>query len=209
MEAFQSVRPDRDGRIFDKTDWYQRYVEDPLSALGNKNNGRKRKICDAETDQIIKNLKDAPGKKKLRSRDYQREIMERRADAGDDRAGPDDGPGSHRQEAGRHVHVHGPRRAGGACGCCGRRADDAGRADHASGDAADVANIQAFSVAWLRCEQDKDLKAFDVNFDCYFLESSLYTSNAVEKTVEALIDNQFTYEQDGALWLRTTDFGDD
>jgi arginyl-tRNA synthetase len=79
----------------------------------------------------------------------------------------------------------------------------------ASGDAADVANIQAFSVAWLRREQDEDLKAFDVNFDCYFLESSLYTSNAVEKTVETLIDNQFTYEQDGALWLRTTDFGDD
>ena len=79
----------------------------------------------------------------------------------------------------------------------------------ASGDAADVANIQAFSVAWLRREQDEDLKAFDVNFDCYFLESSLYTSNAVEKTVETLIDNQFTYEQDDALWLRTTDFGDD
>ena len=79
----------------------------------------------------------------------------------------------------------------------------------ASGNAADVANIQAFSVAWLRREQDEDLKAFDVNFDCYFLESSLYTSNAVEKTVETLIDNQFTYEQDGALWLRTTDFGDD
>ena len=79
----------------------------------------------------------------------------------------------------------------------------------AAGDAADVANIQAFSVAWLRREQDEDLKAFDVNFDHYFLESSLYTSNAVEKTVETLIDNQFTYEQDGALWLRTTDFGDD
>ena len=79
----------------------------------------------------------------------------------------------------------------------------------ASGDPADVANIQAFSVAWLRREQDEDLKAFDVNFDRYFLESSLYTSNAVEKTVETLIDNQFTYEQDGALWLRTTDFGDD
>ena len=79
----------------------------------------------------------------------------------------------------------------------------------ASSDPADVANIQAFSGAWLRREQDEDLKAFDVNFDRYFRESSLYTSNAVEKTVETLIDNQFTYEQDGALWLRTTDFGDD
>jgi arginyl-tRNA synthetase len=79
----------------------------------------------------------------------------------------------------------------------------------ASGDLADLANIRAFSVAWLRREQDEDLKAFDVNFDCYFLESSLYTSDAVERTVETLINNQFTYEQDGALWLRTTDFGDD
>ena len=79
----------------------------------------------------------------------------------------------------------------------------------ASGDAADVANIQAFSVAGRRREQDEELKAFDSNFDCYFLESSLYTSDAVEKTVETLIDNQFTFEQDGALWLRTTDFGDD
>jgi len=79
----------------------------------------------------------------------------------------------------------------------------------ASGDPADAANIQAFSVAWLRREQDEDLKAFDVNFDCYFLESSLYTSNAVEETVETLINNQFMYEQDSTLWLRTNDFGDD
>lgn len=79
----------------------------------------------------------------------------------------------------------------------------------ASGDPTDLANIQSFSVAWLRREQDEDLKAFDVNFDCYFLESSLYTSDSVEKAVDTLINNQFTYEQDGALWLRTTDFGDD
>ena len=85
----------------------------------------------------------------------------------------------------------------------------ADRSVAASGDPADLSNIQAFAVAWLRREQDEDLKAFDVNFDYYFLESSLYTSNAVEKTVETLISNQFTYEQDGALWLRTTDFGDD
>ena len=85
----------------------------------------------------------------------------------------------------------------------------ADRSVTASGDPADLSDIQAFAVAWLRREQDEDLKAFDVNFDYYFLESSLYTSNAVEKTVETLISNQFTYEQDGALWLRTTDFGDD
>jgi arginyl-tRNA synthetase len=79
----------------------------------------------------------------------------------------------------------------------------------ASGNAEDLADIQAFSIAWLRREQDHDLKAFDVNFDCYFLESSLYTSDAVEHTVNTLIANGHTYELDDALWLRTTDFGDD
>jgi arginyl-tRNA synthetase len=87
--------------------------------------------------------------------------------------------------------------------------DAADRSVTASGDADDLANIQAFSVAWLRREQDEDLKAFGVDFDQYFLESSLYTSKSVERTVESLIANQFTYEKDDALWLKTTDFGDD
>jgi arginyl-tRNA synthetase len=78
-----------------------------------------------------------------------------------------------------------------------------------AGDPEDLESIRAFAVAYLRREQDLDLKAFDVNFDVYFLESSLYDSGAVEQTVEALIANGHTYEQDGALWLRTTDFGDD
>ena len=85
----------------------------------------------------------------------------------------------------------------------------ADRTIEASGDADDLDDIQAFSVAWLRREQDQDLKAFDVNFDCYFLESSLYTSDAVKDTVSRLIANGHTYERDDALWLRTTDFGDD
>lgn len=85
----------------------------------------------------------------------------------------------------------------------------ADRTIEASGDADDLVDIQAFSVAWLRREQDQDLKAFDVNFDCYFLESSLYTSDAVKDTVSRLIANGHTYERDDALWLRTTDFGDD
>lgn len=91
----------------------------------------------------------------------------------------------------------------------GETVNAADRAVVASGNTEDLGDIQAFSVAWLRREQDQDLKAFDVNFDCYFLESSLYTSDAVENTVSALIANGHTYEQDGALWLRTTDFGDD
>ena len=64
-------------------------------------------------------------------------------------------------------------------------------------------------MAYLRREQDLDLKAFDVNFDLYFLESSLYNSGAVEETVQRLVEMGHTYEQEGALWLRTTDFGDD
>ncbi|WP_218314309.1 arginine--tRNA ligase [Halomonas sp. 18071143] len=79
----------------------------------------------------------------------------------------------------------------------------------AKADADDLEAIQAFAVAWLRREQDLDLKAFGVEFDVYFLESSLYEDGKVEATVETLVANGHTYEQDGALWLRTTAFGDD
>ena len=79
----------------------------------------------------------------------------------------------------------------------------------AKGDPDDLDAIQAFAVAYLRREQDLDLKAFGVHFDVYFLESSLYQDGKVEATVERLIEKGHTYEQDGALWLRTTDFGDD
>ncbi|MCS2610931.1 arginine--tRNA ligase [Halomonas dongshanensis] len=79
----------------------------------------------------------------------------------------------------------------------------------AKADPDDLDAIQAFAVAWLRREQDLDLKAFGVEFDVYFLESSLYAEGKVEATVKMLVDNGHTYEQDGALWLRTTDFGDD
>jgi arginyl-tRNA synthetase len=78
-----------------------------------------------------------------------------------------------------------------------------------AGEANDLDAIRDFAVAYLRREQDLDLKAFDVHFDLYFLESALYASGAVEETVERLVANGHTYEQDGALWLRTTDFGDD
>lgn len=79
----------------------------------------------------------------------------------------------------------------------------------AKGDANDLSAIQDFAVAWLRREQDLDLKAFGVEFDVYFLESSLYEDGKVDATVEKLVANGHTYEEDGALWLRTTDFGDD
>jgi len=73
----------------------------------------------------------------------------------------------------------------------------------------DVDAIRRFAVAALRAEQDLDLKAFGVVFDTYSLESSLYSDGRVEQTVAALVASGFTYEKDGALWLRTTEFGDD
>ena len=79
----------------------------------------------------------------------------------------------------------------------------------ASGDVNDLDGIRQFAVAYLRHEQDLDLKAFDVKFDNYYLESSLYTDGHVDATVERLIANGKTYEQDGALWLKSTDYGDD
>ena len=78
-----------------------------------------------------------------------------------------------------------------------------------TGDADDLEAIRHFAVAYLRHEQDLDLKAFAVDFDVYFLESSLYSEGKVDAAVKTLIDNGFTYEEGGALWLRTTDFGDD
>ncbi|MFP5381354.1 MAG: arginine--tRNA ligase [Gammaproteobacteria bacterium] len=79
----------------------------------------------------------------------------------------------------------------------------------ASGDVNDLDSIRQFAVAYLRHEQDLDLKAFAVRFDHYYLESSLYSDGRVAATVQKLVDAGKTYEQDGALWLRTTDFGDD
>lgn len=78
-----------------------------------------------------------------------------------------------------------------------------------SGKVEDIESIRAFAVAYLRNEQDIDLQAFGVKFDNYFLESSLYRDGKVEAAVNALVGAGKTYEQDGALWLRTTDYGDD
>jgi arginyl-tRNA synthetase len=79
----------------------------------------------------------------------------------------------------------------------------------ASGDIDDVDAIRQFAVAYLRREQDLDLKAFSVSFDNYYLESSLYSSGRVDTTVAKLKSAGKTYEQDGALWLKSTDYGDD
>jgi arginyl-tRNA synthetase len=79
----------------------------------------------------------------------------------------------------------------------------------ASGDANDLESIRRFAVTYLRNEQDIDLQAFGVKFDNYYLESSLYTDGKVEAAVQALIKAGKTYEQEGALWLKTTEYGDD
>ena len=79
----------------------------------------------------------------------------------------------------------------------------------ASGDVNDLDGMREFAVAYLRREQDLDLKAFDVRFDNYYLESSLYTSGKVDAAVQKLNEAGKTYEQDGALWLKSTDYGDD
>ena len=79
----------------------------------------------------------------------------------------------------------------------------------ANGNVDDLDNIRQFAVAYLRNEQDKDLQAFNLKFDAYYLESSLYKDGHVEAAVQKLIANGKTYEQDGALWLKSTEYGDD
>ncbi|MGB7756392.1 MAG: arginine--tRNA ligase [Salinisphaera sp.] len=76
-------------------------------------------------------------------------------------------------------------------------------------DPNDMGAIREFAVAYLRREQDEDLRAFGVVFDNYALESALYADGRVEETVKALVAAGHTYEADGALWLKTTDYGDD
>ena len=78
-----------------------------------------------------------------------------------------------------------------------------------AGDLEDLDAIRRFAVAYLRREQDLDLRAFGVHFDVYYLESSLYNEGKVEDAVQRLIASGYTYEEGGALWLKTTAFGDD
>ncbi|MDT7833971.1 arginine--tRNA ligase [Aquabacterium sp. OR-4] len=87
------------------------------------------------------------------------------------------------------------------------KADD--REFTASGDENDLDGIRQFAVAYLRHEQDLDLQAFGLKFDHYYLESGLYTSGRVDAAVQRLVANGKTYESDGALWLKSTEYGDD
>ncbi|MBW7926067.1 MAG: arginine--tRNA ligase [Burkholderiaceae bacterium] len=78
-----------------------------------------------------------------------------------------------------------------------------------AGNPDDLEEIRRFAVAYLRHEQDIDLRAFGVRFDRHYLESSLYADGRVQAVVDALRRSGHTYEDEGALWLRTTAFGDD
>jgi len=84
-----------------------------------------------------------------------------------------------------------------------------GEAVTASGDIEDQDSIRKFAVAYLRNEQDLDLQAFGLQFDIYYLESSLYSEGKVDRAVQTMTANGKTYEQENALWLRTTEYGDD
>ncbi|MBC7755824.1 MAG: arginine--tRNA ligase [Bdellovibrio sp.] len=79
----------------------------------------------------------------------------------------------------------------------------------ASGNVSDVESVRTFSVAYLRHEQDLDLKAFQIKFDVFSLESALYSTGKDESTEQSLIASGHTYEEGDAMWLKTTDFGDD
>ena len=91
----------------------------------------------------------------------------------------------------------------------GQTVESDGQSITAAGDADNRDAIRRFAVAALRCEQNSDLAAFGVSFDTYFLESSLYEGGKVAETVARLTATGHTYEEGGALWLRSTDFGDD
>ncbi len=91
----------------------------------------------------------------------------------------------------------------------GKTIDSTDKHVTAAADVDDLQGIREFAVAYLRHEQDLDLKAFGVEFDVFFLESSLYENGDIDKTVDALVKGGHTYEKEGALWLKTTEYGDD
>ncbi len=91
----------------------------------------------------------------------------------------------------------------------GKKVDAADHHVIGAADPDDLDAIRHFAVAYLRREQDLDLRAFGVVFDVYFLESGLYQADKVDEAVQRLVEQDHAYEADGALWLRTTEFGDD
>lgn len=84
-----------------------------------------------------------------------------------------------------------------------------GKLVESNGNPDELENIRQYAVAYLREEQHKDLNALGVEFDNYYLESSLYSDGRVQAAVAAVETAGKTYEKDGALWFKSTDYGDD
>ena len=76
-------------------------------------------------------------------------------------------------------------------------------------DTQGIARCRALGIRMQREEQDRDLAEFGVHFDVTSSEQAIYDAGKVEQALALLADRQLTYEADGALWLRTTQFGDD
>ncbi|MGH7511488.1 MAG: arginine--tRNA ligase [Gemmatimonadales bacterium] len=72
-----------------------------------------------------------------------------------------------------------------------------------------IRRSRAFALVIQRKEQDRDLAEFGVRFDVMSSEQAIYDSGRVERALELLRARGLTFEAEGALWLRTTAFGDD
>lgn len=70
-------------------------------------------------------------------------------------------------------------------------------------------DIRAFGLNYLLAGLKRDLREFNVTFDVWFSEQSLYDSGEVQKVLDFYRDNGYVYEKDGAVWLKTTERGDE
>ncbi|RJP65413.1 MAG: arginine--tRNA ligase, partial [Candidatus Abyssobacteria bacterium SURF_17] len=76
-------------------------------------------------------------------------------------------------------------------------------------DAETVDFFRQFAVREMIAVIDRDLKNYGVRFDVWARESALYSEGKVERAIELLRKRGFIYEQEGAVWFRSTDFGDE
>ena len=76
-------------------------------------------------------------------------------------------------------------------------------------EAARRKRLRDWAVPRLRQQHDDDLRSYGVKFDEFFSESTIYERGLIEETLAELREKQLVYEKEGALWFRTTDFGDD
>src|SRR5690606_41690022 len=72
-----------------------------------------------------------------------------------------------------------------------------------------LARLREFGLKRMLEKIRRDLERYRVRFDVWFSERSLYESGAVERVLKELGERGYTYEKDGALWLKSTAFGDD